>query len=77
MKRYENSRVYGLKQTSRSWNLRFDEKIEEFCFLKNEDETRIYKKKVSKNIIVFLILYVDDILITRNDIPILEDVRLS
>ena len=30
--------IYGLKQASRSWNLRFDELVKEFGFLKNEDE---------------------------------------
>ena len=29
--------IYGLKQTSRSWNLRFDEVIKGHGFIKNED----------------------------------------
>ncbi|XP_071694321.1 uncharacterized protein [Rutidosis leptorrhynchoides] len=36
--------IYGLKQASRSWNLRFDEKIKEFDFIKNEDEPCVYKR---------------------------------
>ncbi|KAJ9547812.1 hypothetical protein OSB04_020355 [Centaurea solstitialis] len=66
--------IYGLKQASRNWNLRFDEKIKEFGFLKNEDEPCVYKK-VSGSIVVFLILYVDDILIIGNNIPTLESVK--
>ena len=62
--------IYGLKQASRSWNLRFDEAIKEFSFIKNEDEPCVYKK-VSGSAIVFLVLYVDDILLIGNDIPIL------
>ena len=63
--------IYGLKQASRSWNIRFDETIKEFGFLKNPDEPCAYKK-VSGNLIVFLILYVDDILIMGNNIPMLQ-----
>ena len=33
-----NRSIYGLKQASRSWNIRFDQKIKEFGFIKNEDE---------------------------------------
>ena len=30
--------IYGLKQASRSWNIRFDEVVKGFGFIKNEDE---------------------------------------
>ena len=62
--------IYGLKQASRSWNLRFDEAVKQFDFIKNEDEPCVYKK-VSDCIIVFLILYVDDILLIGNDIIVI------
>ena len=66
--------IYGLKKASRSWNLRFDEAVKEFGFMKNEDEPCIYKK-VSGSEIVFLMLYVDDILLIGNDIPTLQSVK--
>ena len=66
--------IYGLKQASRSWNLRFDEAVKEFGFMKNEDEPCVYKK-VSGSAIVFLVLYVDDILLIGNDIPTLQIVK--
>ena len=44
--------IYGLKQASRSWNLRFDEAIKVFGFIKNEDESCVYKK-VSGSAIFF------------------------
>ena len=62
--------IYGLKQASRSWNIRFDETIKRFGFIKNVDEPCIYKK-TSGSAIVFLVLYVDDILLIGNDIPML------
>ena len=66
--------IYGLKQTSRSWDLHFDEAIKVFGFIKNEDEPCIYKK-VSVSVIVFLVLYVDDILLIGNDIPSLQNAK--
>ena len=66
--------IYGLKQASRSWNLRFDEAVRQFGFIKNEDEPCVYKK-VNGNTIVFLVLYVDDILLIGNDIPTLQNVK--
>ena len=45
-----------------------------FGFIKNEDEPCVYKK-VSGSTIVFLVLYVDDILLIGNDIPTLQNVK--
>ena len=42
--------------------------------MKNEDEPYVYKK-VSGSAIVFLVLYVDDILLIGNDIPTLQSVK--
>ena len=58
--------IYGLKQASRSWNLRFDEVVKSFGFIQNGEEAFVYKK-VSGSTISFLILYVDDILLIAND----------
>ncbi|KAK9018713.1 hypothetical protein V6N11_033760 [Hibiscus sabdariffa] len=66
--------IYGLKQASRSWNLRFNDAIKEFGFIKNENEPCVYKK-FSGSIVSFLISYVDDILIIGNDIPTLQSVK--
>ena len=66
--------IYGLKQASRSWNLRFDEAVKKFGFMKNEDESCVYKK-VSGSAIFFLVLYVDDILLIGNYIPTLQSVK--
>ena len=60
--------IYGLKQASWSWNIRFNDAIKEFGFIKNEDEPYVYKK-VSGSMIIFLVLYVNDILLIENDIP--------
>ncbi|KAK8595246.1 hypothetical protein V6N13_123126 [Hibiscus sabdariffa] len=47
--------IYGLKQASQSWNLCFNEAIQEFGFIRNEDEPCVCKK-FSGSIVSFLIL---------------------
>ena len=66
--------IYGLKQASRSWNLRFDEAVVEFGFVRNEDERCVYKRAEGSKI-TFLVLYVDDILLIGNDIPTLLETK--
>ncbi|GJW66591.1 retrotransposon protein, putative, ty1-copia subclass, partial [Tanacetum coccineum] len=66
--------IYGLKQASRQWNKRFDEEIKKFGFTQNRDEPCVYRKASGSNV-VFLILYVDDILIMGNNIPRLKEVK--
>nr|GEY65364.1 retrotransposon protein, putative, Ty1-copia subclass [Tanacetum cinerariifolium] len=66
--------IYGLKQASRQWNKRFDDEIKKFGFTQNHDEPCVYLK-YSRSNITFLILYVDDILIIGNNIPILQSVK--
>ena len=46
-----------------------------FGFIKNKDESCVYKK-ISGSIVLFLILYVDDILLIGNDILTLQSVEI-
>ncbi|KAL0288030.1 UNVERIFIED_CONTAM: Retrovirus-related Pol polyprotein from transposon TNT 1-94 [Sesamum calycinum] len=64
--------IYGLMQAFRSWNIRFDEVIRGYDFVKNDFDPCVYKK-VSGSSVLFLVLYVDDILLIGNDIKILGD----
>ncbi|GKB58551.1 retrovirus-related pol polyprotein from transposon TNT 1-94 [Tanacetum coccineum] len=66
--------IYGLKQASRQWNKQFDDEIKKFSFTQNHDEPCVYMK-ASGSYVTFLILYVDDILIMGNNIPMLQDVK--
>ena len=68
--------IYGLKEASQSWNIRFDEVVKGFDFRQNEEEACVYKKE-SGSSVTFLILYVDDLLLIVNDIPMLESVKTS
>ena len=67
--------IYGLKQASRNWNIRFDEAIKEFGFSQNNDEPCVYKK-TSGSAVIFLVLYVDDILLMGNDVSVLQSVKI-
>jgi hypothetical protein len=58
--------IYELKQASQSWNLHFDEVVKGFGFIKNVKEPCVYKN-VSGSTVVFLVLYVNDILLIEND----------
>ncbi|GJY58036.1 zinc finger, CCHC-type containing protein [Tanacetum coccineum] len=55
-------------------NQRFDDEIKKFGFSQNADEPCVYLKASGSNV-TFLILYVDDILIMGNSIPMLQDVK--
>ena len=66
--------IYGLKQASRSWNMRFDQAVKSYRLKQNVDELCVYKHFKDKKEI-FLVLYVDDILIIENDVGILTSVK--
>ena len=66
--------IYGLKQASRSWNQKFDQAVKTFGFEQNVDEPCVYKRIQGKKV-VFLVLYVDDILIIGNDVRTLSSVK--
>ena len=70
-----NQSIYGLKQASRSWNIRFNEVIQSYGFIQCPDESCVYKK-CDGNVVVFLVLYVDDILLVENNIKVLSEVRV-
>ena len=66
--------IYGLKQASRSWNIKFDQAITSFGFEKSPDEPCVYKR-IQAHKVVFLVLYVDDILLIGNDKQVLSGVK--
>ena len=58
--------IYGLKQASRQWNLKFHQAILEDGFTMMEKDHCMCIKR-SNNYFIIMSLYVDDILIARND----------
>ena len=65
--------IYGLKQAFRSWNIRFDEAVKTYGFEQNVDEPCVYN--IKDNRVVFLILYVDDILLIGNNVELLSYIK--
>jgi len=63
--------IYGLKQSSRSWYFRFHEAITSFGFTMVSEDHCVYVKKTTKEI-MFLTLYVDDILLARNNLEMIN-----
>ena len=66
--------IYGLHQASRSWNIRFDEVVKSFGFIKSDHDSCLYKK-FNRSKVNFLILYVDDILLMGNDVLMRSEER--
>jgi len=66
--------IYGLKQVSRQWYLKFDETIRNIEFKENEEHNCIYAK-FKNGRFIFLILYVDDILLSSSDVNLLLETK--
>ncbi|TKX51844.1 hypothetical protein EXE42_17770, partial [Halorubrum sp. SP3] len=56
-------------------NMHFDKVIKMYGFIKNGEEPCIYKW-ANGPVVVFLVLYVDDILLIGNDIPTLQGIKI-
>ena len=63
--------IYGLKQASRQWNLKFHQAILEDGFTMMEEDHCVYIKR-SNNYFIILSLYVDDLLIVGNDKKLID-----
>ena len=66
--------IYGLKQASRQWYLKFDEVITRNGYKENVVDMCIYMKLCGSSFI-FLVLYVDDTLLATNDIDSLVETK--
>jgi hypothetical protein len=66
--------IYGLKQASRQWYLKFDRTIKGFGFKENVEDNCVYAK-FKNGKYIFLILYVDDILLASSDVNLLMETK--
>jgi hypothetical protein len=69
-----NKSIYGLKQASRQWYLKFDSTIRKFRFKENVYDNCVYAK-LKNGKYIFLILYVDDILLASSDVNLLLETK--
>ena len=68
--------IYGLKQASQSWCLHFDRCIKSYDFIGNKEKKCIHKWVIGF-VIVFVVLFVDNILLVGNEITALQRIRSS
>ncbi|GKD08702.1 retrovirus-related pol polyprotein from transposon TNT 1-94, partial [Tanacetum coccineum] len=61
-----NKALYGLKQAPRAWNTRIDSYLKKNMYLQCPYEHALYVKK-DGNKLLFIALYVDDIIFMGND----------
>jgi hypothetical protein len=66
--------IYGLKQVSRQWYLKFDRTLRKFGFKENVEDNCVYVK-FKNGKYIFLILYVDDILLASSDVNLLLETK--
>ncbi|KAL2621793.1 hypothetical protein R1flu_001998 [Riccia fluitans] len=69
--------LYGLKQSPRQWNKRFDEFMKSQGFTRSVEDPCVYLKQVSNEVfgLIILVLYVDDMLIAAKDKSEVEKVK--
>ncbi|KAH9648352.1 hypothetical protein KPL70_025549 [Citrus sinensis] len=72
--------LYGLKQSPRQWYLRFDEFMLSHGYLRCSFDCCVYYKLISTNLYIYLLLYVDDMLVaykSREEIEALKNLLSS
>ena len=71
-----NRPLYGLKQSPRQWYKRFNSFISTLGFNRSQYDCCVYFKKCNESFI-YLLLYVDDILIAAQDIKDIKAIKLK
>ena len=59
--------LYGLKQLPRAWFERFSKVLQTIGYKQSQGDHTLYIKHSSLGLVTALIVYVDDIIVTRND----------
>lgn len=66
-----NKSLYGLKQSPKAWNVKFNEFIVSLGFVPSQADECLYTRN-KNGTVVYLLLYVDDILICADELEIIE-----
>lgn len=69
--------LYGLKQAPRAWFRRIEKFFIREGFERSCSDNTLFIKKLEKNKILIVSLYVDDLIFTSNDMSMMEDFRNS
>ena len=66
--------LYGLKKSPRMWYPKFDTNILGLGFLRSRVDHCVYSKKVG-NHFIYVVLYVDDMLLVGNNMDVIKEVK--
>jgi hypothetical protein len=66
--------LYGLKQSPRMWYQKFDTYILGLGFVRSKDDHCVYSKQVG-NHFIYVVLYVDDMLLVGNNMDVMKEVK--
>ncbi|GKV10110.1 hypothetical protein SLEP1_g21521 [Rubroshorea leprosula] len=66
--------LYGLKEAPRAWFAKFSTTMSEFGFTSSPHDTALFIRKTN-HVMVLLLLYVDNMIITRDDILGIHDLK--
>jgi hypothetical protein len=68
--------LYGLKQSPRMWYQTFDTYILGLAFVISRDDHYVYSKQVG-NHFIYVVLYIDDMLLVGNNMDVIKEVKLQ
>ena len=66
--------IYGLRQASREWSARLGTELKVLNFVQSKNDYSLYIKKAGERITIVGV-YVDDIIVTGNDLPEIESLK--
>eukprot|EP01018_Ginkgo_biloba_P009783 Gb_07759 [translate_table: standard] len=67
--------LYGLKQAPRAWYEKIDRYFLDTGFVRSSTNSNLYMKVRNSMFVTFVVLYVDDLLITRNNVSMISDLK--
>ncbi|CAM8906112.1 unnamed protein product [Rhodiola kirilowii] len=67
--------IYGLKQSPRLWNKKFDACMLSLGFLRSKYDACLYFKSVKSDMVIYVLLYVADILLISNSKPTIAKLK--
>ncbi|CAM8966946.1 unnamed protein product [Rhodiola kirilowii] len=70
-----NRSIYGLKQSPRQWNKKFNDCMMSLGFARSNYDTCLYLRRLKHETVSYVLLYVDDILIISNSKPEITSIK--
>lgn len=68
--------LYGITQASKQWNLKLTQPLQQLGFIQSHYDYSCFRKQDGPKLLLVLI-YVDDLLITGNDLDLITQARMD